>query len=195
MNKHTHNGIVYEDMVRRLAKPGADIIATLTPVKIEMLHMASALLGEIPELFDASSDEDVIEELGDVEFYLEGLYQAIQKFLDFSDAEMVKLTGSVVATKTKYNMLNLRFEILNEVGRIYDVVKKVVVYNNTKANLSLVEIVLQSSLPQLLQSFYTYMDLDRKTVLAHNIEKLSKRYGDSYTDKAAEERKDKAEAV
>lgn len=81
-----HKGIVYAEMVRTLAKPGADIIAQLTPVKAHAWHMASCISGEAGELFDAVKREaiynkdvdlvNVVEELGDIEFYLEGLRQA-----------------------------------------------------------------------------------------------------------------------
>lgn len=70
-------------MVARLAKPGADILASLTPEKAHDWHMASALMGEAGELFDAVKKQaiygkeldlqNVIEEMGDCEFYLEGL--------------------------------------------------------------------------------------------------------------------------
>lgn len=75
--------INYEDMVNALAKPGADIIATLTPEKAHMLHMAVGVSGEAGELLDAVKKavvynkeldrENVVEELGDLEFYLQGL--------------------------------------------------------------------------------------------------------------------------
>lgn len=73
----------FQDMVAALAKPGADIIATLTPEKAHSLHMAVGISGEAGELLDAVKKsviynkeldrENVIEELGDLEFYLEGL--------------------------------------------------------------------------------------------------------------------------
>ena len=68
----------YSDMVRSLAKDGNHILATLTPAKIHMFHMASALNGEASELLEGwiSGDlENVSEELGDLEFYAEGTRQ------------------------------------------------------------------------------------------------------------------------
>lgn len=77
----------YADVVRALKKKGEDIIATLTPEKADMWHMASAITGEGGELFDAVKKhvvynkpldrENVVEELGDLEFYMEGLRQRI----------------------------------------------------------------------------------------------------------------------
>lgn len=75
-------------MVNALVKPGADILASLTPEKCNMWHMASCIPGEAGELFDAIKKhvlygkeldyDNVIEELGDLEFYMEGLRQELE---------------------------------------------------------------------------------------------------------------------
>lgn len=77
----------YSKMVKALAKPGSDIIISLTPEKIHNLHMAVGVSGEAGELLDAIKKEsiynkeldreNVIEELGDLEFYMEGLRQGL----------------------------------------------------------------------------------------------------------------------
>jgi NTP pyrophosphatase (non-canonical NTP hydrolase) len=74
-------------MVARLVKPGVDILKTLTPEQAHQWHMVSAISGEAGELLDAFKKhiiyckeldrENVIEELGDLEFYLEGLRQSL----------------------------------------------------------------------------------------------------------------------
>jgi NTP pyrophosphatase (non-canonical NTP hydrolase) len=76
--------INHAEMVQRLAKPGQEIIADLTPQNAHLWHMASCVCGEAGELFDAIKKpaiyakgqidrENVIEEMGDLEFYLAGL--------------------------------------------------------------------------------------------------------------------------
>lgn len=77
--------IDYANMVTELAKPGADIVASLTPEMAHVLHMAVGVAGESGELLDAVKKaaiyckpvdrENVIEELGDLEFYMEGIRQ------------------------------------------------------------------------------------------------------------------------
>lgn len=77
----------FEFLVSRLAKPGGDILDSLTPQNCHMLHMAVGIAGEAGELLDAIKKaviyckpldkENVIEELGDLEFYMEGLRQAV----------------------------------------------------------------------------------------------------------------------
>ncbi len=75
--------IDFAEMVKTLAKDGAEIIATLTPENAHLWHMGTGVSGEAGELLDAIKKvaiynkpvdlENVIEELGDIEFYMEGI--------------------------------------------------------------------------------------------------------------------------
>ena len=75
--------IPYDVFVRGLRKPGSAILAALTPVQADLLHMAVGVAGEGGELLDAIKAhtiyqkpidiENVIEELGDLEFFMEGV--------------------------------------------------------------------------------------------------------------------------
>jgi hypothetical protein len=74
-------------MVRNLAKPGEEIIKSLTPEKAHLLHMAVGAIGEAGETLDIVKKlviynkpmtpemrKKLVEELGDKEFYLRGIY-------------------------------------------------------------------------------------------------------------------------
>lgn len=73
----------HQELVEDLAKPGDAILQDLNAEKAHMLHMAVGISGEAGELLDAVKKatvynkpldrENVIEELGDLEFYMEGL--------------------------------------------------------------------------------------------------------------------------
>lgn len=75
--------INHSEMVARLAKSGSVIAAEMTGEDAHCLHMAVGVSGESGELLDAVKKaviyrkpldrENVIEELGDLEFYMEGL--------------------------------------------------------------------------------------------------------------------------
>jgi NTP pyrophosphatase (non-canonical NTP hydrolase) len=77
----------FESMVAALVKDGQLIIDTLSPEKMHTLHMAVGTSGEAGELLDAVKKYviynkeldrvNVIEELGDLEFYMEGLRQGL----------------------------------------------------------------------------------------------------------------------
>ncbi len=79
--------ITHAQLVSALKKPGQDIINDLTPEKADLLHMAIGVSGEGGELLDAVKKhaiyakvidlENVIEELGDLEFYMEGVRQIL----------------------------------------------------------------------------------------------------------------------
>ena len=70
-------------MVARLSKPGDSIKNELTPKQAHLLHMAVGISGEAGELLDAVKKHaiyqkslditNVVEELGDLEFFMEGL--------------------------------------------------------------------------------------------------------------------------
>ena len=77
----------HADMVKALVKPGTEITRQLTAEDTHLLHMAVGISGESGELLDTIKKrvvyqkplplEDIIEELGDLEFYLEGLRQGL----------------------------------------------------------------------------------------------------------------------
>ena len=77
----------FDEMTLALAKDGQDIINDLTPEKADLLHMAVGVSGEAGELLDAVKKaviynkemdlENVIEELGDLEFYMSKIRQIV----------------------------------------------------------------------------------------------------------------------
>lgn len=77
--------IKFEEMVAALAKSGDAIVQELTGTDAHVLHMAIGISGEAGELLDAIKKgaiyrkdfdrENIVEELGDLEFYMEGMRQ------------------------------------------------------------------------------------------------------------------------
>ena len=77
----------FDEMTLALAKGGQDIINDLTPEKADLLHMAVGVSGEAGELLDAVKKaviynkqmdlENIIEELGDLEFYMSKIRQIV----------------------------------------------------------------------------------------------------------------------
>lgn len=94
LTKEMLASLSYPAFVHRLKKPGLAIMYKLTPQKADCLHMAIGICGEAGELADAikkwaiyNKDVDrinIVEELGDIKFYIEGMQQA----LSISDAEI-----------------------------------------------------------------------------------------------------------
>jgi len=84
MSNHIeHLGIHHDEMVKALMKTPEAILAELTLGKVAIWNSSSCIMGEAGELFDAVKKyvfynktldlQNVIEELGDLEFYLEDL--------------------------------------------------------------------------------------------------------------------------
>lgn len=77
----------FDEMTLALAKDGQDIINELTPEKADLLHMVVGVSGEAGELLDAVKKaviynkemdlENIIEELGDLEFYMSKIRQIV----------------------------------------------------------------------------------------------------------------------
>jgi NTP pyrophosphatase (non-canonical NTP hydrolase) len=78
---------VYPDFVAVRMKGGEDILANLTPGKADLWHGATGVSGEAGELLDCVKKhvvygqplnlENLIEELGDIEFYLQAIRNAV----------------------------------------------------------------------------------------------------------------------
>lgn len=75
----------YSQMGAALKKPGGQLLKEATPETLDLLHMAVGVSGEAGELLDAVKKhavygkkidrENVVEELGGIEFFMEGLRQ------------------------------------------------------------------------------------------------------------------------
>lgn len=77
----------HSEMVANLRKPAEHIHADLSAKKIDCWHAATGIVGEAGELIDAIKKnvvynkeldmKNIIEELGDIEFYIEQLRQVL----------------------------------------------------------------------------------------------------------------------
>ena len=167
-------------MVAQLAKPGADIVATMTPERAHLLHMAMGISGEVAELLLAVESEDTenaIEELGDIEFYLVGLCQGMGIHFDRSKCviEIKKdpLTWLIIVA-----------------GDVLDQTKKVVIYDDNSRLTQLGSAI--GEFVATLDTLYKQSQFAREQAIEANIKKLGKRYkGFNYSDQAAKVRADK----
>lgn len=99
--------INHADMVAALVKPGEAIKESITPEECDLLHMAVGVAGEAGELLDAVKKhviyrkpldmENMKEELGDLEFYME----RIRQICNFSREEVLEANISKLMTSDK----------------------------------------------------------------------------------------------
>jgi len=166
-------------MVRRLAKPGENVLADLTPDKCHLWHMASCLLGEVVELLGGAADDNkdnVIEELGDIEFYLEGYVSLFGWDERLGDAPE-KSIGLIFAA-----------------AELFDVTKKHVIYGKDLDQDAVVMAINQINFELL--GVWEQFGCSRQEVLQASIAKLSKRYPTGeYQNADAIARADKGEGL
>lgn len=107
--------MTHSDLVSKLAKSGETIASEMTAENAHLLHMILGAAGETGELLDAIKKtviyqkpldiENVVEELGDVEFYLEGLRQGLgitrEQCIDQNIAKLSKRYASMRYSDTQ----------------------------------------------------------------------------------------------
>ncbi len=173
----------HQKLVEALTKPGADILATMTPRKMNLLHMAIGISGEAGELLEGQVEsqgddvENFIEEMGDLEFYFEGLRAALNLSIDVrAPVETMYDASAILVVQTN-------------ASKVLDLVKKHVIYDK---DLAVSDICAEM---QLLTGYMTQCYLawgvTREDAINANIAKLKIRYGEKYSDKAAHDRVDK----
>lgn len=181
----------HKEMVLRLAKPGKDVLAELTPFDCDLVHMGGCLMGEAVELYEASDDDNHLEELGDCEYYLVkclDLFGLTYDCLKFPEAPYLTIAHH-------------RERLLIAGGQFWDVVKRVTVYRKGlfEPEKSYGGATIQFRAEYLLAEFafnldciYKALGLTRDQVLQANLDKLSKRYGSGkYSNDQAVARADK----
>lgn len=93
---------LYSAFVASRIKDGAELLVSMTSAKMNLMHMAIGISGEAGELLDAVKKhvvynkpldlDNIVEELGDIEFYLEGIRQELGLYRsDILEANAAKL--------------------------------------------------------------------------------------------------------
>lgn len=182
----------YKEMVSNLAKPGEDIVASLCPATAHRIHMAIGISGEVGELLDCwegvevPDRENLVEELGDIEFYFEGLLQGYS---------LEQPSGMPHPEKPELGDPFLKCSIL--AADLLDTVKKEAIYRKDP-NMDKITSLVNGFRFQL-NRIYESMQVTKEEAHVHNMNKLLKgknaRYAaGSYSDKAAQDRADKGGA-
>lgn len=177
----------HSQMVMELAKPGQAITESLTPSKAHVWHMTSCLMGEAGELLEGINRFDksnIIEELGDLEFYMEGLRIELKFNRSAVIAAMANLTVLDVIIPSYLT------GILIESCNIFDACKKWIIYEKDLDRGVL--LLALARFEWYMSAFRARYSIDYENTIAGNMEKLGKRYSaGSYSNEAAQERRDK----
>lgn len=89
----------------------------------------------------------------------------------------------------KIDLIHMTIGISGEAGELLDAIKKHVIYNKDLDTSNIIEEL--GDIEFYLQGLRNTLNIDRDYVIEANRAKLDRRYIDGYSDKAAQERKDK----
>ena len=184
----------HPEFVARLVKPGADILSSLTAPTTDLWHAVTGIAGEAGEIFEVirgradmlpgAWEEQLIEELGDMEFYMQQ-----------TRANLSLQRSPYCDTVTELSLQSTwAARLVIASLKLLDRAKKVAVYNKAAdvEAMALLMFDIDVAMAALRQSIAA----TREEVLEHNIGKLSKRYpGIAYSDQAAQARADKVGTV
>jgi len=211
------NLIEHCNMVADLVKPGGDIISDMSGEAAAKLHMAIGISGECGELADAINyasitktkvdEENVIEEIGDILFYVEGaLYELDMSSFYFEGTEVVATYEDLYAESgckyykahkdglTQSNPMCI-FDIMSvKAGDFLDLVKKHAIYAKELDERKYTETLC--GVRYFLGIFCAYCGYSIDKCREANMMKLLKgdkaRYKDGkYSNEAAQNRADK----
>ena len=190
--------ITHSEMVKQLAKSGSDIISELTPSSAHLLHMAVGISGESAEILEAVimskgkiDRENLVEEFGDYEFYIQGLRQEIGFKREDTLPDLNEIPKDLIKFEDDKMLAVLDFAQLSmESGILLDVIKKFAIYTKKFDTEKAMEILLNIELT--LETARQRSDISYEECIEYNINKLGKRYkGHNYSNEQANDRADK----
>lgn len=157
-----------------------------------LFHAVIGIAGETGELSTASTRKNLIEECGDIEFYLEAGYQILELIVRAPNAFERHWRGQPDSdTAAMLPSLGTLPSVLMTLGaNLIDVVKKSWIYGRDVKVEETVEVL--NAIGALLDQLYAIVGVTREEVLNANQDKLDKRYTEGvYSDAAALARADK----
>ena len=164
--------MTYKEFVASRKKPGQDIMDSWGASKVSAVHMLVGVADEMREFEEALDETNAEEELGDLIFYVEGLLQ------DF---------GMTLPEEVNADFHSTAFM------EMFTMVKRHLFYNKELDLDKLQESAIQTIKHSLAHLTVVWdVRADYSALREQNVAKLTKRYETGYSDKAAQDRADKA---
>lgn len=172
----------YDVMIQQLFKP-------MATVQDQIMHAAIGISGEVAELLTADSMTNVIEECGDVEFYIEALKQQFTP--TFISVGMYKLPFSIETI----NLGNVFTNMVIVAGELLDLAKKTWAYTKPldEPKMTYLIMVLEVNLEKLYEMVSILRDDVKMTNQIKLIGPGGRFESGFYSDGAAIARADKTE--
>lgn len=182
--RHQHFSFDYRTFVASRSKAPGQILTTLNLDKVDLLHAAWGIAGEVMEYYLAPNQSNKIEELHDIGFYIQMIENRFGEVSVQLPPEPVKSDNEFMA---EYR--NPYLDLLNKANTFFDLAKKFVIYNQAEKQDMLVEAFAQFKCQWAVDLRKQGITIEEANLL--NQSKLIKRYSNGYSDKAAAERADK----
>lgn len=145
----------------------------------DLHHAATGICGEAIEFYFATDAVNALEELGDIEFYLEHARLTLHKWKKVSTGLYTPPIGQ-----------GLFGDLLHIGGDILDMSKKVWIYGEPPSRVTISSAL--DELERVLDLATTLYGRTRENIQDANRAKLEKRYPTGYSDAAAQARADKS---
>lgn len=197
--------IPYSEFVNTLVKPGRDIIDELEPGTANLLHMGLGVGGEAPELLGAIlwmvmdgkqlDRKNAVEELGDMEFFLEGLRAELR--IKREETLQVRnmhedFTGITGAWESIAKPLAPAVRLVVAAGELMDLVKKGTIYGMINMPSRAHFLKALGVVEFYMERLRVALNISWEETIAANREKLGLRFEKKKFDNAqAGARKDK----
>lgn len=191
--------ITHPELVKALVKEPRAIMSTLSESTTDLWHGATGVAGEGGELLAAIAmdpalidEENVIEECGDILFYMEQIVQRVNDYHHFELNFKAAYERAQTLPISPSDLLTYAILVATNACDVLDAVKKTAIYNKAldfdRLHQAMHGVALGVTTILLAYGYSI------NTALEHNIKKLSVRYeGLQYSDAAAGERADKKE--
>lgn len=187
--------ITHPELVVALVKPGAEIAGGITPQEADLWHGATGVAGETAEILEAIvvpvikdepiDQENMVEELGDMEFYLEQVRTNPLLTIDRAETLFLLRADPPLRLAEESALLAIAG------GAVLDQAKKVAIYKKAADRNAFV--LALARIESAMENIRSHIGVTREFTLQQNIAKLSVRYaGLTYTDASAVARADKA---
>lgn len=154
-----------------------------TPAE-DMVHACIGIVGEVIELRFATSRDNAVEELGDLEFYLKHAWIVAHR-LQADNVRFPVITSSAVPITWDQCIQDLT----HAAGELVDYSKKAWIYNKPWEALDFLTQLHRVGIA--LSGLYQHLGIDKLSVRERNVVKLKARYPQGYSDAAAQARADK----
>lgn len=173
--------VCYNDFVANLCKAGDVVLADLTADTAHIAHMAMGVADEMFELLEAIENNDIkniVEECGDIEFYLQGYCNLFGFHISRTHSVLnVSINDEIESNPIEHPAsLSKTVEILRKrVALLVSLSKKRAIYNDPNKTPELRKALIGCYFA--LDNYYVMMDLNGAQVIYINKVKLKDRYG------------------